>query len=80
MSEKFEKDILNIVQKKLSQAKAVAIVAAVSEKYPSEQLIMFVYDKLQQEEFVSNGSPLTPFIPAKKASVYMLPGGKNEDK
>jgi len=83
MSERFEEEVLNIVQEKLRQAAAVAIAANVSgggEQYPSEQFIMFVYEKLQQEEYIQNGSPLNPFLPAKKASIHMLNGGKNDNR
>jgi len=77
MSEKFTEKSLNIVQEKLAQANSIAIGVGVTKDKPSEQLVMFIYEKLQQEEFVVGNFS---FAPSKGADIYMLPGGKNEDK
>jgi hypothetical protein len=71
---KFSEETLNIVQDKLNQAKSVAVGASITKDESSEQFVMFIYEKLQQEEFIKNS---TLFTQVKNADLHIFPGGKD---
>jgi len=77
----FSDNIYESVEEKIKQAKRIATIIMGNTK-PSEQFIMFVYEKLQQEEFIENG-PCFPFVPPGpkgKADLHVLYQNKKEEE